>query len=171
VVLSPILSGGTVTLNVLGLGLAVLAAISQASFFIIAGRGFEPLPAVRTATYAIITAGVLALILAILGGEFAGLTLPLRLPEAWVWILAGGVVGAAIPTTALLIGIGLIGPSRAAILMTLEPLVAIVIAAIVLHEQPTLIQMAGGVAVLVAAVILQLVPSKLPAEPEFGPLV
>jgi drug/metabolite transporter (DMT)-like permease len=171
VVLSPILSGGTVLLDPVGLGLAILAAVCQASFFLIAGKGFEPLPAVRTATYAIIAAGVLAFILAIIGGSSAGLALPFSVPEAWVWILAGGIVGAAIPTTALLVGIGIIGPSRAAILMTIEPLVAIVIAAIVLKEQPTLIQVAGGAAVLVAAIILQLVPSRVPPEPEFGPLV
>lgn len=171
VVLSPILGGGTVNLDALGLGLAVLAALCQASFFLIAGRGFEPLPAVRTATYAIIAAGVMALVLALIGGDTHGLALPLHVSEAWIWILAGGIVGAAIPTTALLVGIGIIGPSRAAILMTLEPLVAILIAAIVLKEQPTLIQVAGGAAVLVAAVILQLVPSRVPPEPEFGPLV
>lgn len=171
VVLSPILGGGSVNLDSLGLGLAVLAALCQASFFLIAGRGFEPLPAVRTATYAIIAAGVMALVLALIGGDIAGLELPLHVPEAWIWILAGGIVGAAIPTTALLVGIGIIGPSRAAILMTIEPLVAILIAAIVLKEQPTLIQVAGGAAVLVAAVILQLVPSRVPPEPEFGPLV
>ncbi|HUP82925.1 MAG TPA: DMT family transporter [Candidatus Limnocylindria bacterium] len=171
VVLSPILGGGTVTLNAIGVGLAVAAALCQASFFLIAGRGFEPLPAVRTATYAIMAAGVLAVVLAFIGGETVGLTLPFRLPGAWVWILAGGIIGAAIPTTALLVGIGIIGPSRAAILMTIEPLVAIVIAAIVFKEQPTLIQAAGGAAVLVAAVILQLVPSRVPPEPEFGPLV
>ncbi|MEA2676261.1 MAG: hypothetical protein QOJ81_402 [Chloroflexota bacterium] len=171
VVLSPVLGGGAVMLDPVGLGLAVTAALCQASFFLIAGRGFEPLPAVRTATYAIMAAGILALGLALLGGDLAGLTLPLQVPEAWIWILAGGIVGAAIPTTALLVGIGIIGPSRAAILMTIEPLVAIVIAAIVLKEQPAPIQVAGGVAVLVAAVILQLVPSRVPPEPEFGPLV
>ena len=171
VVLSPILSGGRVLLDPIGLGLAVLAAVCQASFFLIAGRGFEPLPAVRTATYAIIAAGVLAFGLAVLGSDLDGLALPLRVPEAWLWILAGGIVGAAIPTTALLVGIGIIGPSRAAILMTIEPLVAIVIAAVVLREQPSLIQVAGGAAVLVAAIILQLVPSRVPPEPEFGPLV
>lgn len=171
VVLSPILGGGSVTLDPVGLGLAVLAALCQASFFLIAGRGFEPLPAVRTATYAIIAAGVIALFLALLGGDVAGLTLPLHLPEAWIWILAGGIVGAAIPTTALLVGIGMIGPSRAAILMTIEPLVAIVIAAIFLNEQPTLIQVAGGAAVLAAAIILQLVPSRAVPKPELSPLV
>ena len=70
-----------------------------------------------------------------------------------------------------LTGIGLIGPSRAAILMTIEPLVGVTIAALLLGERPTPIQVVGGVAVLAAAIILQVVPSKVPPEPEFGALV
>lgn len=172
VVLSPILAAGSsVTLNPVGLGLAALAAFCQASFFLIAGKGFAPLPASRTATYAIFGAGALALVLALIGGDIGGLSVPLHNAGSWFWILAGGIVGAAIPTTALLVGIGIVGPSRAAILMTIEPLVAIVIAAIFLGERPQLIQVVGGAAVLAAAIVLQLAPSRVPAEPEFGPLV
>jgi drug/metabolite transporter (DMT)-like permease len=171
VVLSPALASGQLALDPVGVGLAVIAALSQAAFILIAGRGFEPLPAARVAAYAICAAGALALVLALLAGDLAGLVVPLREPVAWIWILAGGIAGAAIPTTAFLLGIGLIGPSRAAILMTVEPLVGVTIAAMLLGERPTLIQLAGGVAVLAAAIILQLVPSRVPAEPEFGPLV
>jgi drug/metabolite transporter (DMT)-like permease len=171
VVLSPVLGSGTLALDSLGVALAVTAALCQAAFFLIAGRGFEPLPAARTAAYAILAAAVLALVLTLVAGDFAGLAVPLHEPTAWIWILAGGIGGAAIPTTAFLLGIGLIGPSRAAILMTIEPLVGVTIAALLLGERPTLVQIAGGVAVLVAAIILQVVPSRVPPEPEFGPLV
>ncbi len=172
VVLSPLLAAGsTVTLNPAGLGLAAVAALCQASFFLIAGKGFEPLPASRTAAYAVFAAGALAIALALLGGDVAGLSVPFRNLDSWFWILAGGIFGAAIPTTALLVGIGVVGPSRAAILMTIEPLVAIAIAALLLGEHPTVIQIVGGVAVLAAAIVLQLAPSRVPAEPEFGPLV
>ena len=171
VVLSPVLGSGAIALDPLGVGLAVTAALCQATFFLIAGRGFEPLPAARTAGYAILAAAMLALVLALVAGDFAGLAVPLHEPAAWIWILAGGIGGAAIPTTAFLLGMGLIGPSRAAILMTIEPLVGVTIAALLLGEHPTLVQIAGGVAVLVAAIILQVVPSRVPPEPEFGPLV
>jgi drug/metabolite transporter (DMT)-like permease len=171
VVLSPLMAGGRLTLDPLGVALAVSAALSQAAFFLIAGRGFEPLPAARVATYAILAAGALALVLALIAGDLAGLAVPLHDPAAWVWILAGGIGGAAIPTTAFLVGIGLIGPSRAAILMTIEPLVGVTIAALLLGERPAPVQIAGGVAVLAAAIVLQVVPSRVPPEPEFGPLI
>jgi drug/metabolite transporter (DMT)-like permease len=169
-VLSPVLGSG-ITLDPAGVGLAVTAALCQAAFFLIAGRGFEPLSAARTATYAIFAAGALALFLAVIGGDLAGLAVPLRDSAAWLWIIAGGIIGAAIPTTALLVGIGIVGPSRAAVLMTIEPLVGVTVAALLLGEHPIPLQIVGGAAVLVAAIILQLAPSRVPAEPEFGRLV
>src|SRR4029077_8355564 len=108
VVLSPVLGTGTLTLDPIGVGLAITAAVCQASFFLIAGRGFAPLTATRTATYAIFAAGGIALLLALIGGDIAGLAVPFHEPQAWMWILAGGILGAAIPTTALLTGIGIV---------------------------------------------------------------
>ncbi len=171
VVLSPVLGSGAIALDPIGIGLAIIAALCQASFLLIAGRGFGPLPPARVATYSIFVTGAVAWLLTLAAGDLAGLGLPLGEPAAWAWILLGGIVGAAIPTTMFLTGIGLIGPSRAAILMTIEPLVGVTIAALLLGERPTPIQVVGGVAVLAAAIILQVVPSKVPPEPEFGALV
>lgn len=171
VVLSPLLADTYVSLDPLGIVLALVAAVCQASFILMAGRGFAPLSPARVATYAIFAAAAVALGLTLLAGDVSGLTVPLREPEAWIWILLGGITGAAIPTTAFVTGIGLIGPSRAAILMTFEPLVAIALAALLLGEQPSPMQYVGGAAVLVAAIVLQLAPSRVPPEPEFGPLV
>ncbi|MEP7158691.1 MAG: DMT family transporter [Chloroflexota bacterium] len=172
VVLSPVFTSSQVTLDPVGIGLAVGAALCQASFILIAGRGFAPLSSARVATYAIFAAAAVALALALLVGDIAGLAVPLNEPQVWTWILLGGITGAAIPTTAFLAGIGLIGPSRAAILMTIEPIVGVTIAALLLGEQPLLLQIVGGVAVLVAAVILQLAPrGRAAPEPEVAPLV
>ena len=176
VVLVPVMSAGAaggVTIDPLGIALAFVAAICQATFVLMVGRGFDPLPAPKVAIAALLAAGVVAFALAIVVGDISGLTAPLTSGESWVWILAGGITGAAIPTTAFIAGIGLIGPSRAAIMMTVEPLVGVALAAILLGERPVPIQLLGGAAVLVAAAILQVAPRtrELPAEPEFGPLL
>jgi drug/metabolite transporter (DMT)-like permease len=172
VVLSPVLTMSDVSLDPVGIGLALGSALCQATFILIAGRGFAPLAAPRIATYVLFAAAAIALVLAMLTGDFAGLAVPLHEPQAWTWILLGGITGAAIPTTAFLAGIGLIGPSRAAILMTIEPLVGVTVAALLLGEHPTLLQIVGGAAVLAAAIILQLAPSRrAPPEPEVAPVV
>jgi drug/metabolite transporter (DMT)-like permease len=172
VVLAPVLNSDEVVINAVGVLLAFGAAICQAAFILIVGRGFDPLPPVRVSVYALFAAAAVAIPLALITGNTAGFTVPFDTPEAWIWILAGGIIGAAIPTTAFVTGIGIIGPSRAAIMMTIEPLVAITIAALFLDERPVPIQLLGGAAVIVAAAILQVAPRTAVArEPESGPLV
>ena len=172
VVLAPLAASSDLVVDPVGVALALFAAVCQAIFLLISGRGWRPMPTLHVSAYVVGAAAVLSIPLAILGGEAAGLALPFSKPEGWIWILAGGITGAAIPTVAFVTGIGLIGPSRAAILMTIEPLVGVSLAALLLGEQPSLIQIVGGIAVLLAAAVLQVAPrATVPPEPEFGPLV
>jgi drug/metabolite transporter, DME family len=174
VVLAPLMEASDVVINPLGVGLALFAALCQAAFFLISGRGWQPMPNLHVSTFVIAMALVLSLPLAVIAGQASDLLAPLQQPDAWIWILAGAITGAAIPTTAFITGIGLIGPSRAAILMTIEPLVGVTIAAVLLGEEPSPIQIIGGAAVLAAAAILQVAPrheaEPIP-EPELGPLI
>jgi drug/metabolite transporter, DME family len=174
VVLAPLAGASGVVVNPLGVGLALLAALCQATFILISGRGWKPMPNLHVTTFVIGMSFAVSLPLALLAGQATDLLLPFQQPQTWVWILAGAITGAAIPTTAFITGIGLIGPSRAAILMTIEPLVGVTIAALFLHEQPSLIQIIGGAAVLVAAAVLQIAPrsaGQVAVEQEMGPLV
>ena len=65
-------------------------------------------------------------------------------------------LGAAIPSTAFLAGVRLTGASRGAVLMTLEPVIAVLLAALFLAEAIVPLQVAGGAAVLAGGTILQL---------------
>jgi drug/metabolite transporter (DMT)-like permease len=174
VVLAPLVGAGTVNVNPLGVALALLGALCQAAFFLISGRGWEPMSNLSVSAFTIAMALFLSLPLTLIAGQGADLLLPFQQPQAWIWILAGAVTGAAIPTTAFIAGIGLIGPSRAAILMTIEPLVGVTIAALLLGEQPSPVQIVGGVAVIVAAAVLQVAPrtaAAISAERALGPQV
>ena len=172
VVVGPLFGSSSVVIDPIGVCLALFAALCQATFILISGRGWLPMPNLHVATYVVAIVIVLSVPLAIIAGQTSGLLLPLHDPDTWFWILAGGITGAAIPTTAFITGIGLIGPSRAAILMTVEPLVGVTLAAVLLGEEPSILQLVGGAAVLVAAAVLQ-VASRAPVviEPEIGPLV
>lgn len=171
-VLSPALQDAGLVIDLVGVGLALFAAICQAAFVLISGRGYRPFSSLHVATYVVGTAGLVSLALIIAVGELPGLLLPADDPRIWTWIIAGGLLGAAIPTTAFLVGIGLIGPSRAAILMTFEPLVGVALAGLLLGEQPTTVQLIGGAAVLVAAGVLQAAPHvPVPADQEYPQLV
>jgi drug/metabolite transporter, DME family len=174
VVLAPLLGAEELLLDPIGVALALFAAVCQATFILISGRGWRPMPNLHVSSIVVGTVVILAVPLAFFVGQSGGFVLPFQQPDAWIWILAGGITGAAIPTTAFITGIGLIGPSRAAILMTIEPLVGVTIAALFLGEQPGVLQLVGGAAVLVAAAVLQIAPrtaAETHIEPEFGPLV
>jgi drug/metabolite transporter (DMT)-like permease len=172
VVLAPLIGSAGVVVDPIGVVLALFAAVCEASFILIAGRGFDPLPSLHVSALVVLAAAVVAAPLALLAGDAGALVLPFQDPGPWPWILAGGIAGAAIPTTAFIAGIGLVGPSRAAILMTIEPLVGVLLAGLLLGERPAALQLAGGTAVLLAAAVLQVAP-RVPAEPEaeLAPLV
>jgi drug/metabolite transporter (DMT)-like permease len=71
-------------------------------------------------------------------------------------------------------GIRILGAPRAAIISTLEPVVGIILAAILLAELPTPLQIVGGACIVVAAIVVQRRPGVEAAEheaaaPEAGP--
>jgi drug/metabolite transporter (DMT)-like permease len=175
VLLGPLLTATgapAVAIDPVGIGLALVAAVSQASFILIAGRGFRPLRPWSVGTVLILAAGAVAALLAVVTLDIAGLTAPLSDQNTWVWIVLGAIVGGAIPTTLFMVGIGWIGPSRAAVLMTVEPLVGVAIAGLLLGEQPSPVQLLGGALVIVAAAALQVAPPrKVKSEPASGPRV
>ena len=175
VVLAPLMGASNVVIDPLGVGLALFAALCQATFVLISGRGWKPMPTAHVATWVVGAALVISVPLTFLAGDTQGLLAPFSTPEAWIWIFTGGVLGAAIPTSFFIAGIDRIGPSRAAILMTIEPLVGVTLAALLLNEEPTPIQLVGGAAVLIAAALLQVAPragaASVAVEPATGPLI
>lgn len=56
-------------------------------------------------------------------------------------------------------GVRLIGSTRAAVALLMEPVVAVVVAALVLDQRLTVYELAGGAAILVAVVLAQ-VPAR-----------
>jgi drug/metabolite transporter (DMT)-like permease len=162
VVLAPLLSASGVSLDPIGLALALVAAICQATFALVTGRGFPALPSLLASALLMLIAAVVYGVLTVTLGQLDAARIPLTDDTTWAWIAMAAIVGAALPTTAFVLGIRLIGSARAAILMTLEPVVGVVLAGLLLGEQPSPLQLLGGAAVIVAAVILQ-VPSRAPA--------
>jgi drug/metabolite transporter (DMT)-like permease len=85
----------------------------------------------------------------------ARLGVPLTDGRVLVLILVTGVVAAGIPSVLFLVGIRAIGGTRAGVLMLIEPLVGVTLAALVLGETLRPPQIAGGGAILAGALLLQ----------------
>ena len=149
-------SAGLGELDALGIGLAFLAALTQAFYVLAARHGFARIPPVEAAALTMGGAGIGYVVIALVTAQLIDLGAPLASGDALAPVVLAGLVGAAIPTLCFITGIRLLGAPRAAILSTLEPVVGVALAAWLLNEQPELLQLGGGALILVAAVLLQI---------------
>ncbi len=147
----PGVTGGKV---VLGLALGLSAAVIYATYIVIGNRLAAGTPADVTAAVSM-TGTALVFVVGALAGDGATLSLPL---DGWLAIGGVALFSTVIATSCFLAGLERLGPSRAAILATVEPVVTLILATLVLHDPPLWFQVVGGALILVAVVLAQLAP-------------
>ncbi|CAN5757365.1 DMT family transporter [soil metagenome] len=157
-------AGGIGQVDALGVGLAFLGGLAQVFFVLAARHGFVHVPGPQAAGFTMAGAFLLYLLLSALTGSLGELAVPASSAGALWPVLVAGILGAGIPTVAYITGIRMLGPSRASILATLEPVVGVALAAWLLGERPTPVQLVGGALIVGAAALLQL--GSAPADHE-----
>lgn len=166
--------GSGTPMSLLGIALGLAAAASQVVFMTVSRGGYASVPA-DAATFVILaTAAVGASLVAVVAGQVEDLLVPLRDPGSWPVILVAGVVAAGVSSLLFLTAIRTIGGTRTGILMLLEPVVGVLLAALLLGEALLPLQVLGGLLVLAGALVLQLrsAPELEPiAETHAGPVV
>jgi drug/metabolite transporter (DMT)-like permease len=140
-----------------GVALAGIAATCHAVYLVAIRGGFDDVPAAQATSLVLagglVISGTAALVI---GGP--GTAGPwLAAPVAWAAIACAATFG-ALPKVWVIGGVRLIGSTRAAVAMTVEPLVAVVVAAVALGQRLTVLELAGGAAILAAVVLVQLPP-------------
>jgi drug/metabolite transporter (DMT)-like permease len=153
-------------LDALGVGLAFLGALGQTFYILAARHGFPHVPGAQAAAMTMGGATVLYLAVAAVTGGLAPLVQPLTSGAALGWVMLAGVIGAGIPTVSYIVGIRRLGAPRAAILSTLGPVVGVALAAVLFGEQPSILQVGGGMVIIIAGVTLQFRPQVDLAEHE-----
>ena len=159
-------AGGIGEVDGLGVLLAFFGALAQVFYVLAARHGFAHVPGPQAAALTMSGAMTLYLVIAAVTGSAAALAAPLASIDAFWPVLVAGVIGAGVPTVAYITGIRMLGPSRAAILAMLEPVIGVLLAAWLLAEQPTIVQLVGGALIIVAAILLQLRPRGAVADHE-----
>lgn len=147
--------GAGIRLDVIGVGLALGAAVSQTIFVILARDGYPDVPTEQAMTTVLFVSGIGAFVVALLAGGVSSLAQPLANPGVLPLLAFTGIAAAAIPSLGFLTGIRLIGGTRAGILMLFEPVVGVALAAWLLSEGLDGIQVVGAIAILGAALLLQ----------------
>jgi len=162
-------AGSVGRIDMVGIGLAFLGAVSQAFYVLAARHGFARVPGPQAAATTMLLAALFYVVAGLPVGQASVLLQPLAGAAAAWPVLFAGVVGAAVPTLCFITGIRMLGAPRAAILATLEPVVGVGLAALLLSEEPAPLQIVGGLLIIGAGVLLQVrSPSEL-AEHEAVP--
>ncbi len=110
----------------------------------------------------VISIGATLVVLLMVGALVTGIKVP-STPGGW-----GVAVGIAIASTvvailAMFAGMARIGAARASILSTLEPVITVILAALLLRESLGITQLVGGVLIVVSALLLNM-PLGQPAQ-------
>jgi drug/metabolite transporter (DMT)-like permease len=133
-----------------GLAMIVGAAALYSAYMIVGERWSHGVPPVTTSAHVTLGAAIVYLALSVVGGE----SLPQPLGIAFGAGLA--LCSTILALIALFAGLPKVGPTRAAIISTLEPVFTAVLAAAFLSERLSLSQLTGIVVVVIGAVSVQL---------------
>lgn len=151
-------AGNLGSLDALGIGLALGAALAQTFYAMAAQRAFHHVPGPQAAATTMGGAALLYLLGAAAIGQLGDAAQPLVSIEALWPVLVAGVLGAGVATVCFIAGIRLIGAPRATILSTLEPVVGVALAALLFGTLPAPLQIVGGALIITAGIVLQLRP-------------
>jgi drug/metabolite transporter (DMT)-like permease len=140
------LGGGS---NVLGVMLAVCSAFIYAVYILIGDRIMQEVGAYASTTVIIISAALVYSGIA----AVTGVALPTT-ELGWAAIFANAIITAVVAILSFFAGLERIGPINAATISALAPVVTVILAALVLGDTFTPIQLLGGTLILGAVTVL-----------------
>lgn len=133
----------------LGILLGVGAAVSYAIYILLSSRIGPRAGAIPAATVVMLSSAVvLGVVTAVRGPAFP------TAPAGWIAVAALALVSTVVAIVAFFAGLERIGPAEASTVSTIEPVVTVALAAVVLGERISTVQVLGGTLILVAVVVL-----------------
>jgi drug/metabolite transporter (DMT)-like permease len=138
-------AGGELT----GVLLAIFAALIYSVYIIVGTNVMKHVSAVQSSTIIFASAGaVFGILTAVNGVHF-----PVS-NSGWYSMLGIVLVATVIPVVTFLVGLERVGPTNAAMLSTLEPVVTVLLAAWLFQEKLNTISLLGGGLILIAVILL-----------------
>lgn len=133
----------------LGIGLAVAAAVIYSIYIVAGTRVATRVAPDATAAIVCMSAAAVYVTVALVRGA--------RWPQStagWSAVAGIALISTVIAITLFFAGLARVGATRAATLSTVEPVVTVILAALVLDERIAAVQVGGGVLILLAVWIL-----------------
>jgi drug/metabolite transporter (DMT)-like permease len=143
------LTVGPMSGQLIGILLAVTGAVIYSIYIIVGTDVMKHVSAVQSSAVIFAAAALSAGLLMMVNGPHLPAT-----GEGWVAIGSIVVIATLIPVAAFLVGLKRIGPTNAAMLSTLEPVVTVLLAYWWLNEMLTPVALIGGGLILIAVLLL-----------------
>jgi drug/metabolite transporter (DMT)-like permease len=140
------LVGGASTL---GIFLGIVAALLYAIYILVGSRVVHQAGSIASSTIVMISAATSYSGMVIIHGP----AMPQSM-SGWVAVVAIALVSTVLAFVTFFAGLKLVGPITASTLSTLEPVVTVGLASVILSETIGLLQLCGGVLILLAAITL-----------------
>lgn len=150
-----LVGGGNATLNFKGVALAIVSGFFYAYYIV--GVSHSEINKIDTFVLTFYLASIAALSLFIMGMINGQLDFNIK-PYSFLASSGIALVSTVLALTMFLKGIKIIGPSSAAILSTLEPIVSIILGVLILKEELSFTIVIGCVLILLSVIILTLGP-------------
>ena len=135
--------------QILGIVLGITAAVLYSIYIVVGSQVILNAGAFPASTIVIISAGVIfSGVVAVKGVQFPATLI------GWISVFAIALVSTALAIVTFFAGLKKIDPANASMISTLEPVVTIILAVIVLGETVTIPKIVGGIMILVAVIPL-----------------
>ena len=146
----------------LGIILSLGAAFIYSIYILVGSKIVKQGTAIQSSTVIIISAAV------VYGGliSIQGPAFPVTLP-GWISVIALALISTVLAVVTFLAGLERVGPTNAATLSTIEPVVTVVLASLILGETITPLRILGGMMILLAVIFLA--RGELPAQDSASP--
>lgn len=138
-----------------GILLAISAAVIYAVYILVGTGVMKKVSAVQSSAVIFTSAAVVFGVMTAIRGPHWPAT-----QNGWLAISGIAVIATLLPVATFLGGLKIIGATDASLLSTLEPVVTVVLAAIILSEQVQPLMIAGGVLILAAVLLIVRQPRK-----------
>jgi drug/metabolite transporter (DMT)-like permease len=160
-ILASVLIGCALTANVqggsvdtIGIALALISPCFYAGYILVGSRALPGIPPLNASAWIITVASVILLGVGWSGLLGGGFTTDIE-PKGWLAILGLAIFSTVISISTFLAGMARLDAFRASILSTFEPVMTVILAALLLGERLAPIQAAGGAIIVVSAIALQ----------------
>ncbi len=139
------------SVNMVGIVFAIISALSYAVYVFSSKKTTSSLPSTLVTLIVCLGCSFLFFLASIF-------TKSISIPQtqtAWFYILVLGIFATAVPIQLLLEGLRYLSPLKTSILSVLEPVVTLIVGAILLDESVSILQSIGIIIVLMSAILIQ----------------